>query len=410
MLLSLGIKYADANKHFEEALLYATETGDRQCEAQCYHCLGKLFERLCNSDVKVKEYYEKSLSMFVEIGDRAGEAHMYRHLGSLFILRNEYVKAEEYLDKALSILKDGVQDLSEEISYYEYIAASKIPQDKKQEAFPYLFQSIQKCKEYRGFLKDNDDFKVLYSDANKFPYKTLSALFCATGNPNKALYVEELGRARALSDLMAAQYSVERKISADPQSWTGIENMAHLESDSACPYISYDAQNVSLRVLKTNGVVKFQESTVDKKTLITKQAFNLDTFFKNVAESFRSFGILPPELCEDRSFNGVEQTDSSEEDNLAVLRQPGHEVDSTVTRANLTLFYKMIIAPVADLLKGSEIIIVPDHHLYRVPFPALLDDSGKYLSETFRIRIAPSLTTLKCIQDVLPTITVRLEL
>ena len=59
----------------------------------------------------------------------------------------------------------------------------------------------------------------------------------------------------------------------------------------------------------------------------------------------------------------------------------------------------MIIAPVAKLLKGSEIIIVPDRQLYRVPFPALLDDSGKYLSETFRIRIVPSLTTLKCIQD-----------
>ena len=59
----------------------------------------------------------------------------------------------------------------------------------------------------------------------------------------------------------------------------------------------------------------------------------------------------------------------------------------------------MIIAPVADLLTGAEIIIVPDRHLYRVPFPALLNGSGKYLSETFRIRIVPSLTTLKCIQE-----------
>ena len=66
---------------------------------------------------------------------------------------------------------------------------------------------------------------------------------------------------------------------------------------------------------------------------------------------------------------------------------------------NLTLFYDIIIAPVADLLEGSEIIIVPDRHLYRVPFPALLDKSGKHLSETYRIRIVPSLTILKFIQD-----------
>ena len=37
--------------------------------------------------------------------------------------------------------------------------------------------------------------------------------------------------------------------------------------------------------------------------------------------------------------------------------------------------------------------------LYRVPFAALLDEDGKYLSETFRIRIVPSLTILKSIHD-----------
>ena len=58
----------------------------------------------------------------------------------------------------------------------------------------------------------------------------------------------------------------------------------------------------------------------------------------------------------------------------------------------------MIVAPVADLLQESQIIIVPDNLLYPIPFAALMDDNGKYLSDTFRIRIVPSLTTLKLIQ------------
>ena len=216
-------------------------------------------------------------------------------------------------------------------------------------------------------------------------------MFRATGDPNKALYVEELGRARALSDLMAAKYSVERKISADPRSWPGIENVTNVESDSAFLYISYDAQNILLWILKPSGVVELRENAVDKKAFVTKGAKHLDTFFDNLANSFCTFGILPPEVCEDLSFSGIEPTpDSTEEDNLASLRGRGDD-----PRPNLTLFYKMIIAPVADLIKGSEIIIVPDRHLYRVPFPAFLDGSGKYLSETFRIRIVPSLTTLK---------------
>ena len=60
---------------------------------------------------------------------------------------------------------------------------------------------------------------------------------------------------------------------------------------------------------------------------------------------------------------------------------------------------KQIILPMADLLTEPEIIIVPERSLYRVPFAALRDQpGGKSLSETFRIHIVPSLTTLKLIQ------------
>ena len=66
---------------------------------------------------------------------------------------------------------------------------------------------------------------------------------------------------------------------------------------------------------------------------------------------------------------------------------------------DLSLYYRILISPVADLLEEPEIIVVPDRSLNQVPFPALTDERGRYLSETFRIRIVPSLTTLKLIQD-----------
>ena len=59
----------------------------------------------------------------------------------------------------------------------------------------------------------------------------------------------------------------------------------------------------------------------------------------------------------------------------------------------------MIIAPVADYLDELEIIIVPDRLFCKVPFAALKEESGKCLSESFRIRIVPSLTALKLIQN-----------
>ena len=229
------------------------------------------------------------------------------------------------------------------------------------------------------------------------PLKLLSKLFCDAGNPEKALYAEELGRARALSDLMAAKYSVESEISADPQSWTGIENVVTLKSDCTCLYISYTRQNVLLWILKASGDIQYRTVTLDKKTLEAKLAKNLDEYFANIADNFRSFGILPEEKCEDRSLNGTEPKPvSSHQEKLAVSRKAKDKVDP---KPSLTLFYQMIIAPVTDLLKTPEIIIIPERSLFRVPFPALLDEGGKYLSEKFRIRIAPSLATLKLIQD-----------
>ena len=50
-------------------------------------------------------------------------------------------------------------------------------------------------------------------------------------NPDHALYVLELVRARALAELMESQYSVGNQISAVPQSWTDIENIMKKESN-----------------------------------------------------------------------------------------------------------------------------------------------------------------------------------
>ena len=275
------------------------------------------------------------------------------------------------------------------------LAVVKITQGKIQEALDYMVLSIEKSESLHDFLRDNDQFKISFSDIRSFPYQIFAAFLIYLGNPNKALYVEELSRARALADLMATRYSVERQISAaHPQSWIDIKNILKHESNCSCLYISYCDKEMFLWILETSGAMHFRTITVKESDILAVSSDNLDDFF---SKSLYSFGILPEEDCEDRSLNEIEANpDVSHEEELATLRQGRAEKDSEL---KLTLFYNVIIAPVADLLKGSEIIIVPNRYLYHVPFPALLDGSGKYLSETFRIRIVPSLTTLKCIQD-----------
>ena len=65
----------------------------------------------------------------------------------------------------------------------------------------------------------------------------------------------------------------------------------------------------------------------------------------------------------------------------------------------LRLLYDTVISPIAVKLKGDEVLIVPEGPLCLVPFAAFVDEDSKYLSESFRIRIAPSLHSLKLIKD-----------
>lgn len=68
---------------------------------------------------------------------------------------------------------------------------------------------------------------------------------------------------------------------------------------------------------------------------------------------------------------------------------------------NFFICYKFIIVFVADLFDGFEIIIVFDRVLYEILFVALIDESGKYLFEIFRIRIVFFLIIFKFINESL---------
>ena len=387
---SLG-EYKKAKEHHEKALAISMEIGNRGGEAADYECLGSVFYTLGDYK-KAKEYFEKALAITVEIGDREREATGYHKLGNVYRSLGEYDVAEEYFEKARSISSDTGNTMIEFQTLCRF-SQLKLSQSKFQEAFSYIYQCIEKYEKLRNFLQGNDQFKIsLLEEHGTFPYKLLSRMLCYTRNSRDALYVEELGRARVLADCMAGMFSLENHISVNPESWFGIEKIVNKESNCAFLYISYYERDVFLWLLKRNGDIFFREARVDEDTLRAELVVDLEGIFQ---KSFRSFGILPKQICEDRSLSETMPM-SLHDESEAPLR--GEETQNT--ERSLQLCSKLLIAPVADLLTEPEIIIVPDRSLYRVPFAALRDQpGGKYLSETVRIRFVPSLSTLKLIQD-----------
>ena len=396
---SLG-KYAKTDEYLQKALMIRKKIGDRRGEASTYGNLGVFFLFL-GDYAKAKEYHLKALAIRKAICDRNGEALDYQNLGTVFQFLKDYEKAEEYLEKGL-LLSEEIGHVEKQFSLLCKIAWVKVLKGSTEGAGSYLLSGIQKCEDLRGFLRDNDQFQISFTEKHASAYWLLTALFHASGNLKEALYVSELGRARALADLMSTQYSMENQlqISANPQTWVGIESIMEKQSNSTCLYVSYSCDNILFWILKASGVVhsrrKHYEHGMNNLQRLTIE--NLNDFFVN--ESFRSFLNLPEEHCEDRSLPCFQRKPKPcEEDRQDVSRFRKDGKGNQGPKVNLSQCYKLIIAPVVDLLETPEIIIVPERSLYNIPFAALTDESGKCLLENFRVRIVPSLTILKLIQD-----------
>ena len=270
------------------------------------------------------------------------------------------------------------------------------------EAVSDLVESIEKCEEMRTYLGDNDQYKISFLDKCASSYKFLSTLFLRTGKFNEALCAEELGRARALVDLMSVQYSVEQKPSMNPRTWFNIERVETKESNCSCLYISYHGHQLLLWVIRPDKTIQFREKDAnDHFGIGRKGGRSVDKIFDDII--FTAFPFpLTQDHCEDRSlFSSNVKRASSWGDGPAVFRPVEQDEDDNhyIDPPNLSECYKMIIGPVANLLVEPEIVIVPERVLWKVPFSAFKDESEKYLSETFRIRIVPSLTTFKLIQE-----------
>ena len=391
-------KYEEANDCHEIALAIALDIANRTGEATCYGDIGNVLLSI-GEYVKAEEYLEKALLIRKESGDKDGQANDYADLGTVFLSLGKYVEAEDYLEKALAITNEtgNVELQLESLSRISWL---KCLQGDIKGAMSFLLSSVRNCEELRHFLGDNDEFKILFLDQHGSRYWTLSRLLCNAGKPIDALYVAELGRGSALADLMSAQYSVVKQISAHPKSWDGIENVVSREGNGcSCLYISYSSEDVTLWVLKRSGVVHFREREITDTNVFGGTVRDLDDFLD---KSFRGFGILPKGGCEDRSLNSGKPTTGSSEQEKSLagpFRLIEEEEENQDHVSSLSLCHTMIISPVADLLVEPEIIIVPDRSLYRVPFAALQNKYGKCLSEASRIRIVPSLMTLKLIQD-----------
>ena len=230
----------------------------------------------------------------------------------------------------------------------------------------------------------NDELKISLRDQYQRAYAALCRLMLADGKVTEALFYAEQGRAQGLKDLMALNYAFE------VNDFESVE-----ENGTFCEVFSSFPLNTIFIAIGNKEVI-FWVCQKGKEVKVVKKQISMDdikTVFHSLVNKIGSRYYVE---YEDRSLGWAKDKRLAFERSTQDDRQTQH---SKLQEEALRTLYDTIIDPIQDVFSGSELVFIPEGPLCLAPFAAFKSPDSKYLCESFRIRVAPSLTCLKMITD-----------
>ena len=390
---SLG-DFHRAIEYHEHRLHIAKEVRDKAGEGRAYGNLGNAYQSLGDFR-KAIQYHELRLQIAKEVGDKAGEGRAYGNLGNAYQKLCDFHKAIKYHEHRLQIAKE-VGDKDGEGQAYgnlgnAYFMLNHISKDRGSflKARDCFSSSLSKLNEIRAHLQFNDEWKISYRDTYNNIYNSLWCLHLNQGEVNDALRVAEDGRAQALKDLMEENYGCQDVYSYSHSS--GNSNGPSFRSfPSTTVFIALNRQEIIFWVIRKDEEVTLRRREV--RDYVSEE--DARTFLLTLIHTaLEDIGPHAGVKIENRSL------DESRVAGCTAERAPVSVCRPVSAKESLKTFFDLIIAPVADLVHGNDLILVPEGPLCLVPYAALMTPKQEYLCESLKIRLIPSLTTLKLITD-----------
>lgn len=261
------------------------------------------------------------------------------------------------------------------------------------EVLAYYQSSVKIYDITRALLQSEDEWKISFRNQYQNAYTALWRTLLRNENIQEALCAAEHGRAQGLMDVLKLQYGFNV---LPPTPFEPNETIDHMLSDESTQtvFLAIESNTINFWILRKGNEVQFRR----KKTSDGHSHEDAANFLDNLIQNyFHENGINAGVKCENRSLDELRELT----DDLRSNERSGQETRHDLTNKNdlLRLLYDCIVAPIVDLLQDSEIIIVPDGPLCLMPYSAFIDDDSRYFSEYIRIRILPSLTSLRMILD-----------
>ena len=372
----------EGEEYTKKALRLTKETGDKYNEAMSYGSLGFCY-MCCGRFKESIENFNLGISIMQELNDKRGEAVALINLGSVYETLGNLKKAKQILQKALKITRN-IGDTGKEYEALTFLGTCNRKEGELKKAHDFFSESITCVERNRELLRD--EHKLSLDNMTFTSYYELCSLRISQGHFAEALCTVERGRARALGDLLSKKYGIQRHNSHEFY-LNCLRNLS-IKNPSTILFMATHQFDKYFWVLE-GGEIQFKSL----KLKVAKDAIEL---LKSLLR-----GKSVPE-CEDRSLSAYYGLKSSSREIKGKSRQrlvEEEEEKEEKEDTDLYQWYNDIFAPIADLVHRQDIIIIPEGEDFMVPFCALCDHNDKFLSETFRIRLIPSLTALRMIQD-----------
>ncbi|XP_031575407.1 tetratricopeptide repeat protein 28-like [Actinia tenebrosa] len=375
--------YYNANNEYEEAIS-CLETcmalGENSINKDdylellwnCKHDISELHVLLGDYDKGI-QYQQEALHDARKEGSNSKQAKSHLSLGEIYYKLKQFVNAEE--------------SFKESLRCYELIFIG---------------------------LKQNDRFKIAFVDQHKETFKLLLKVLIETNKKEEALLLSDHYRAKALKDLLVSSYGMKKEQTAD-------EGLQYVDVQSLV-----SSSNYTLLFYSTcfEDLYTFVVEAGKELGFLVQHIEYCDSCLdKLVDKTFDYMKVREVINCEDRSIDVMddyEENKNPKEDELTQLLiqqrekglleqcrsickfrgNPSENSDKSSLTSGLEIFNQKLINNIKHLIKQDEMVIIPEGPLCRLPFAALRDpDKGQYLCERMRIRMAPSMASLKLLQE-----------
>ena len=249
-------------------------------------------------------------------------------------------------------------------------------------AFTYFNSSVEVYDDITASLQLNDQWKISYRNQHQSAYKGLWRTSLIQDRVVNALLAAEKGRAQALRDLMDTRYRPDHTL----------RNSGSCLSLNSVPsntvFMALNGPRVYFWVFLCEDNIQMRKVHVNNYKYENELEFFIRLQNKTALKEIGRRDAVP---CENPSPGSPNEEEVAKD----VIRV---DVRCSQSRA-LQKLHDIIVSPIADLIKGNEITFVPEGPFCLVPYAALEDSRSSYLSDSFSIRVLPSLTTLQLIHD-----------